>query len=135
MYLRWAVRLPAFALLAALAGCHLPAQVTRFAARDSGRTVTLTGGTHITVRLASNITTGYAWELHALDETIVAEVGHQYIAPALELPGAGGAEEWEFVAQSAGSTKLQMGYRRPWETNTPALETFELTIQVVAGGS
>ena len=105
-----------------------------YTASDSGRTVTLASGTHFKVQLASNATTGYAWELRALDETIVAQVGDQYIAPNSDLVGAGGAEEWEFAAQAAGTTTLQMEYRRSWETDTPAPETFELTIEVVASG-
>jgi len=135
MHALWIVRLPVFALLAGLAGCLPPAEVVEYTASDSGRTVTLTSGTHFKVQLASNATTGFAWELHALDETIVAQVGNQYVVPDTDLVGAGGAEEWEFVAQAAGSTTLQMEYRRSWETDTPALETFELTIQVVAAGS
>jgi inhibitor of cysteine peptidase len=135
MYAQWAVRLPVFALLAGLAGCLPRSEVTEYTASDSGRTVMLASGTHFKVRLASNATTGYAWELRALDETIVAQVGNQYIAPDTDLVGAGGAEEWEFAAQAAGTTTLQMEYRRSWEPDTPAPETFELTIQVVTSGS
>jgi inhibitor of cysteine peptidase len=120
------------AALAVLTGCPSP-KAREFTASDNGRTVTLPTGTHFTVRLASNITTGYSWQLDALDQAVVLNSGNNYIGPAAPMPGAGGYEDWDFVTQAAGTTTLHMAYRRPWEQGSPPADTFALTITVTAG--
>ena len=55
-----------------------------------------------------------------------------YDAPdALKTPlvGAGGNETFRFTASAAGTTTLSLEYRRPWETDQPAAQTY--TLQVV----
>jgi inhibitor of cysteine peptidase len=115
--------------LTAPTGCLRP-ETREFTARDSGRTVTLPIGTHFTVRLASNVSTGYGWQLTALDQAVVRNTGNHYIAPEAPLPGAGGVEEWDFAVQATGTTTLEMEYRRPWEQGAPPVDTFELTVVV-----
>lgn len=118
--------------LTALSGCPVP-QTREFTAHDSGRTVTLPAAADFTVRLESNATTGYQWQLDALDQAVVLNTSHDYIGPAVPMPGAGGTEEWNFVTQAVGTTTLQMSYRRPWEPDAPPASTFELTVTVAAG--
>ncbi len=118
------------AALAALTGCPPRSETQEFTASDNGRSITLPDGTHFTVRLESNVTTGYQWQLAALDQAVVLNTGNRYVAPETPLPGAGGSEEWDFVAKLAGLTTLKMEYRRPWEQKTPPTDTFELTIFV-----
>jgi len=131
MYNRAILTIALSAALAVLTGCPSP-KTREFTASDNGRTLTLPAGTHFTVRLESNITTGYSWQLDAVDPAVVLNTGNNYVGPTAPMPGAGGHEDWEFVTQAAGTTTLQMAYRRPWETDNPPAETFALTITVTA---
>jgi inhibitor of cysteine peptidase len=117
------------ASLTTLTGCLRQ----EFTAADSGRSVALPAGTAFTVRLQSNGSTGYQWQLNAIDQAVVANTGQIYIGPAVPIPGAGGFEEWDFVTQAAGTTTLQMSYRQPWDPDSPPAETFELTVTVPTG--
>ncbi len=45
------------------------------------------------------------------------------------MPGAAGTETWRFEVVSAGTTKVELSYSRPWET-APPISTFELTVTV-----
>ena len=95
------------------------------------------------VTLESNPTTGFKWQyeeevkdtLHILtgipDETVLALVGQEFVAPeAGAPPGTGGEEVWTFKAIGKGTTELSLEYSQPWEGGMKASETFVLTIVV-----
>jgi predicted secreted protein len=42
----------------------------------------------------------------------------------------GGVFVATFKAMRAGKATVRMGYRRPWEKDTPPVETFAVTIEV-----
>jgi inhibitor of cysteine peptidase len=97
----------------------------------SGKQVELSVGQSLVVTLASNITTGYSWSLaQNSDETVLNKTGNEYIAPQTTLIGAGGKEEWTFKALKQGNSTISMVYSRPWETDTPPAQTFDLTVVV-----
>ncbi len=85
------------------------------------------------IRLESNPTTGYRWEVIEIDEAVVIQVGDavfETISPEdPPLPGAGGTETFQFDAIGPGETTLKLVYHRPWEDETP-LDTFTLTVIV-----
>jgi len=88
-------------------------------------------GREFSLTLASNVTTGYQWELaEPLDEAIVKLVGSRYQAPKTNLVGAGGQEVWTFRAVGRGQTKIKLKYVRPWEKDTPPAETASYTVSV-----
>jgi inhibitor of cysteine peptidase len=97
----------------------------------SGKQVELSVGQTLVVTLASNVTTGYSWSLTGIsDESVLQKSGNEYIAPTTNLVGAGGQDVWTFKALKKGTSTISMGYSRPWETDTPPIETFGLTVVV-----
>ena len=77
-------------------------------------------GQNFTIRMESNPTTGYGWQLSkALDNKIIL-VTNAYIPPDSKLCGAGGHEVWTFKAISEGQVDISMIYVRPWEKDQPA---------------
>jgi inhibitor of cysteine peptidase len=97
----------------------------------SGKQVELVVGQSLVVTLDSNASTGYSWALaQNSDESVLSNTGDQYIAPQTTLVGAPGKEEWTFKALEKGTSAISMEYKRPWETGTPAAETFNLTVVV-----
>ena len=89
-----------------------------------GETVALNSGGRFAVRLHSNPTTGYGWQLaKPLDEKIVVLVTNDYIHPDTRLIGAGGNEVWIFKAVGRGQVEIALKYVRPWEKDRPPAET------------
>ena len=92
--------------------------------RSPGETVALNAGCRFAVRLHSNPTTGYGWQLaKPLDEKIVVLVTNDYIHPDIRLVGAGGNEVWIFKAVGQGQAEISLKYVRPWEKGRPPAET------------
>jgi inhibitor of cysteine peptidase len=100
---------------------------------QDGQQVELNQGQVLVVTLASNPTTGYSWAVAAVDPALLAQAGDPvYNAPDEQktpLVGAGGSETLRFTASAAGTTTLRLEYRRPWEKDQPAAQTY--TLQVV----
>jgi inhibitor of cysteine peptidase len=100
---------------------------------EDGQQIELRQGQILVVTLDSNPTTGYSWALAAADTATLAQVGEPvYRGPDEQktpLVGAGGSETFRFTASAVGSTTLRLEYRRPWEKDQPAAQTY--TLQVV----
>lgn len=101
---------------------------------DAGKTFYLAKGGTLEIRLAGNPTTGYQWGLISGGDAVLKPVGeHSYepsAAPA-GMVGTGGIFIFRYRAVGTGSTDIKFGYLRPWEKNTPPLETYEVKIMVV----
>ncbi len=115
-----------------IVGCVGPVPTLRDA--DNGGTVMIPPGAPLVLELASSPSTGYAWQLVAVDEVILRVSAHQFIAPKSTLVGAPGTERWTFTAGAqGGSTVLRLEYRRPWESpETPAAQVFSIEVDVNA---
>ncbi|HEX6291659.1 MAG TPA: protease inhibitor I42 family protein [Herpetosiphonaceae bacterium] len=99
--------------------------------RDPAQPVDVALGQVFTIRLESNPSTGYQWQLaQPVDESIVKLEGSEYQPPATVLPGAGGTEAWTFRAVGQGETSIALKYIRPWEKETPPAEqqTFAVVV-------
>jgi inhibitor of cysteine peptidase len=81
------------------------------------------------VKLAENPTTGYRWVFAAKPEP-VCKIADDSFEPAGGAPGAGGTHRWKFEAVSSGTGAVELEYRRPWEKNAAAGQTFKLSIRV-----
>ncbi|MCX6993588.1 MAG: protease inhibitor I42 family protein [Kiritimatiellaeota bacterium] len=91
---------------------------------NPGETITLNSGCRFAVRMRSNPTTGYGWQLaKPLDEKIVMLVTNDFIRPESRLMGAGGHEVWIFKTVGQGAAEISLKYVRSWETNRPPAET------------
>ena len=124
--LRWALYLLA---MLAVAGCGpAPRTVTEI---DRGSRVRLRVGQTLEVRLAANPTTGYTWDLAAVDRTVLQPVDEpRFERGRKQALGSSGTMIWTFQAQTPGATVLRLEYRRLWEIQEPPADTFEITVQV-----
>lgn len=96
---------------------------------DPARPVAVKVGQTFTLKLRSNPTTGYMWELaEPLNEGIIRFIGQEYRTDKTDRMGAGGREIWSFRAVGTGETWIGLKYVRPWEKNaTPAeIVTFKV---------
>jgi inhibitor of cysteine peptidase len=87
-------------------------------------------GESFEVRLPENPTTGYRWRQRSSGEPAVALQADSF-HPAGEGVGAGGTRDWQFRAVHEGVARLQLEYRRGWESH--AAETFTVTVRVRPG--
>lgn len=126
-------RIYAFAVFMAAAACTstLPGDIVVLTGRDNGREITLKKGGALELTLDSNPTTGFAWivaEVRTAVLRLEGEPGYQPDEPA--GVGGGGKQTFKFRAVAVGQTGLKLTYRRPWETDAPPAETFEITVNV-----
>lgn len=120
-------------ILILLAGCA-PRQANELTLGDDagGKQVTLKADQTLTVRLESNPTTGYGWEIAEVDDAVLKSQGEPQFEQqnsSKQLAGAGGWQVFHFTALKTGETNLKLVYRRPWEKNIEPIKTF--TVQVV----
>jgi copper homeostasis protein (lipoprotein) len=100
---------------------------------DSGKSIDVSQGERVVVRLGSNRSTGYRWSLltsgtEALTRLAAGEYAQEVGADG--KPGAGGSESWYFQASASGEEELRFEYRRPWEEHVPAAKSTKYTIRV-----
>ena len=88
-------------------------------------------GQTFVITLASNVTTGYHWELAAsLNQEVVELVSSEYKASETKLVGVGGQEIWTFRAVGRGQIIINLKYVRPWEKDVAPVETASYTVVV-----
>ncbi|HEV8695900.1 MAG TPA: protease inhibitor I42 family protein [Lysobacter sp.] len=123
-------------LAATIAGCttaaSLPMGERELTAADSAAPVKAAPGQLLVVRLAANASTGYSW---AWDEAAAAGVLVQDGRPTMtgldpQRVGSGGTQTWRFRVVASGEGELRLNYRRPWEKDTPPVQTVHWQIQV-----
>ncbi len=101
---------------------------------DAGSSVDLRTGDRLSVRLAGNPTTGYSWELAAVNHRVLASAAEPGFQASSTAVGAGGIFAFEFVAAAAGHTALRLAYRRPWEKRRRPARTFSVRVTVQLPG-
>jgi inhibitor of cysteine peptidase len=101
---------------------------------NNGDTIHVLPGETIRVRLRSNPSTGFSWELGPIEDGFF-EVESKFEAdPHREYEaGYGGCEIWKFKAERSGETEISLFYARSWEDKEPA-KTFKLHV-VIDGAS
>jgi inhibitor of cysteine peptidase len=132
MFVRRRSRMLASMLVAPLfAAAALAAPPVALTVADNGRTVPAPRGGVVTVKLASNPTTGFAWHFaKAPDPRVLKLVAHRYAPSSTSPPlGAGGFETWRFVATGKGRTTLALAYFRSWAPRSVA-RRFSVGIRV-----
>lgn len=99
----------------------------------NGKQIKLKQSENLAVRLESNPTTGYQWELSECDKSVLAPQGEpQYEAAKQNQPvvGGGGWETFRFKPQKVGQTHLKLIYHRTFEKDVPPAKTLELDVVV-----
>lgn len=128
------------ALMAAVAGCVLIAAcvssapatpaVYTFTDSDNGKTVEVTEGSKIYVKLSENPTTGYQWEMSATSGLTLINDEYQQTPGSEGMTGAGGVHTFEYKANGSGQQQISGIYKRSWEETTGSEDTFSLTLDV-----
>ncbi len=100
---------------------------------DNKRTIELSQGQFLEIKLASNPTTGYSWSFDDASVNFIERQGDSSFVLDKScgdmMAGCGGNELWKFKAIKQGNEMLQLEYKRPWETIAPA-QVFQLSIIV-----
>ena len=97
---------------------------------EGGRQFQVDSGHRVMIRLQENPTTGYQWEVEAVDPQILSPVKSDFSTSVNSVIGAGGVRTFVFEAGSPGTTSLRLVLKRGWEPKQKAADHFEVTIQV-----
>lgn len=89
-------------------------------------------GQSLTITLPSNPTTGFRWVVADAAPGVLRSLSPEVYMPPEEagLVGAGGQSVWRYQAYQAGSGRLLMQYRRPWEVEVAPAKTIDCQIDV-----
>ncbi|HSJ58613.1 MAG TPA: C1 family peptidase [Anaerolineae bacterium] len=117
--------------LAAEPGAEAGAPEILVTERDQGRTIELKGEI-LTLNLESNPATGYGWIVRGGNARVVRQVGEEWMASVPGKLGAPGTQVLRFAGVGKGRTTLNLEYRRPWETDKAAAQTFRVDVNVTA---
>jgi predicted secreted protein len=97
---------------------------------DDGKSFDVARGATVTLSLASNAGTGYAWTPTKIDATVLVQQGDRTVVQnAPGVPGGPTSEVFQFVAQVPGTTTLEMSLKRGFGNGQPA-RVLHLTINI-----
>jgi len=101
--------------------------------RNNGGQVELVLGEMVIVRLESNPSTGYGWEIVELDEGVLQQrggVGFESSVPDNPPPGTGGWAIFRFEAVGEGESELRLIYHQSWTEEEPlAIYTVQILVR------
>jgi inhibitor of cysteine peptidase len=100
---------------------------------NNGQNLSLKTDETVKIKLESNITTGFRWNLsNKTDASIVSLISSDYKQSNTDtkLAGAGGYETFTFKANSKGNTTIILTYNKPWEEGVEPLKTFKINLTV-----
>lgn len=119
------------------AGCPMqsPAPSTpTLTEKDAGQSVELAVGSTVRIVLDSNPSTGYRWDVAAVDAKVLHAAGEssstRESSGAPPMPGAPEKAILSFQATAPGQTTLQLVYHQPWMQNVPPAKTFSVNFTV-----
>ena len=118
-------------MLLTVSSCKTQAGI--YTMENNGQTVTLARGDTLTLKLESNPTTGYGWQLtEDMDGSVASleKTEYRQSEKAEEMVGSGGYEYFYFRAGSPGSTYIVLNYARPWEEGVEPIDVFKLSVVV-----
>ena len=96
---------------------------------DDGAVVYVEVGDVVTLELEGNPTTGFAWEVTTIDETVLVIVDDPQYQSDSDLVGSPGVFTFQFRAIAEGETPVQLVYHRSWEDTEP-LQIYGFTVVV-----
>jgi inhibitor of cysteine peptidase len=97
---------------------------------SNGQTIEMKVGQKLVLSLESNPTTGYNWEIIAIDEAILKPSGEAEYESDSKLIGSGGILTYNFEAVQMGSSTVKLIYHRSWEKDVAPLQEFNITVVV-----
>ncbi len=102
----------------------------RLTEEDHGRLAELDQDQTLVISLESNPSTGYSWQVEAINENVLKLVGETEFEQTSPLLGAPEKQILRFRPTGGGQSDLKLAYRRPWEKGVKPIK--EYAIQVVA---
>ena len=96
--------------------------------QNDNATVTARVGETIEVSLAENPSTGYRWELAAVDSSVASAEGSRF-SPAGGGIGAGGTRHMTFRVRAAGTGRIELVLRRSWEPAGAAQRRWSVAVE------
>lgn len=104
--------------------------------KDDGKTVTVTEGQNLVVKLQSNPSTGYKWKVVSTDRTFGYPSDERFLRNS-DAVGSGGLQRFSWKTKSplnmVGEHTVKMEYKRSWETNASPAKTFSFKVKIVGG--
>ena len=95
------------------------------------RTVKAKAGNSFSIKIESNPTTGYSWQLASpVYGKLVRHVSNKYYPAKTGLVGSGGVEIWTFKAIKRGNTRIKFKYVRPWEKGIAPVSMRDICVKV-----
>jgi len=96
---------------------------------DASRTIEMTTGDSLTMRLESNPGTGFEWEVTVADDAVVALTSTTF-EPGQDDEGTPGRDAIVLTATGPGQSEVTFDYRRPWETEVEPEQTLTIVVAV-----
>jgi inhibitor of cysteine peptidase len=98
-------------------------------AEDAGKTISLTTGQSLEVRLQAQPGTGASWSV-APSSTRLLKFEGMKSEGAADIPGGSETQVLSFTAIAAGKGMLMLDYGRAWEKTAPPQKTFSMTVSI-----
>lgn len=97
---------------------------------DQGKSIQVSPGDHIIIRLGENPTTGYGWAIDQINPEVVSPVASDHTPTPDSGVGGGGQRIFTFAAVNTGSSPILLKLWRKWEGDKSVRQRFQVTIQV-----
>jgi predicted secreted protein len=98
---------------------------------DPSLPVKVNAGGEFSLKLASNPTTGYRWNLtEPPDTAVVMFSGNQYRSSTQGRLGSGGVDTWTFKAVGKGRALIFLRYARSWEKDVEPIRQAVFVVEV-----
>ena len=117
-------------LLSSVFLCVCSAYCLTLTEKDNGSTVNVSVGQYLEIILASNISTGYSWNVVSIDPALLSQEGEGKYKREVERIGGGGHTTFRFKAIEKGEASLTLAYYRIWEKSQPYEKTFTVTVSI-----
>lgn len=115
--------------LMCVCGCGAPEAID--VKVDGDKTVGLRMGQLLRLKLDSNPTTGYSWDIASSpDAGVVRQFEKMRYVREGELIGSGGYQLYRFKPLKKGTATISFEYKRPWEKDAEPVKKYTVRIVV-----
>jgi inhibitor of cysteine peptidase len=94
----------------------------------AGQRVQVSTGQVLGINLEANPSTGYLWEVSAINPNILQQTGEPEFKSDSKLVGAPARQLIRFNVIAPGECRLELIYHRPWEKDTPPARSFSVDV-------
>jgi predicted secreted protein len=98
---------------------------------DNNTKINLQMGGRLTLQLEAAPGTGFSWTIACINDEQLKQQGQcEFLAPDEKTVGARGTQVLRFSAENAGSSGLELHYKRSFENNNQPAKIFKITVQI-----